>query len=73
MVAGVLDCHVPPLGEPAKAFEVARVISGVGDGEEALVVEQIGEKVVDHASVLLTEEGVLGATDGDRRDVVGQE
>ena len=58
---------------PAKPLEVGLVVGGVGDGQVAIVGQAIGEQVVQHASVLATEDRVLGTADGELRHVVRQQ
>ena len=49
------------------------MVGGVRDGEEAAVVEAVGEEVVEHAAVGLAEDAVLGAALGDLGHVVGED
>ena len=53
--------------------EVARVVGGVRDGQEAVRRQPVGEEVVEHAAVLVAQHGVLRAAVGDPRDVVGEQ
>ena len=58
------------LGEPR---EVALVVGGVGDRQVAVVVQPVGEQVVQDATVLAAEHRVLGRARLQSRDVVGEE
>ena len=53
--------------------QVLLVIGGVGDGQEALGAQPVGEQVVEHAAVVAAQHRVLRAALGDLRDVVGQD
>ena len=66
----VLDLAVEVGGVLGEPLEVALVVGGVRDGQEALVGEAVGEEVVQDAAVLAAEHRVLGAADVDLRDVV---
>ncbi len=56
-----------------KPLQVADVVGGVGDGEETLRLDAVGEEVIQHAPVLAAEHAVLRPTHGDLGDVVGEQ
>jgi hypothetical protein len=61
----VVPCLAPHPGE------VALVVRGVGDGQEAVAVA-VREEVVEHAAVLAAEHRVLRAVDRDPGHIVGE-
>ena len=66
------DLDVEWLGELTEAGQVRLVVGGVGDGQERHVpaLEPVAEEVVEDAAVVGAEARVLGAADGELRDVV---
>ena len=73
VVEAVVERHVEALGVALEPREVLLVVGGVGDGEVAVLLELVAEEVVEDASVLLGEDGVLRAVLGDLRHVVGED
>ena len=49
------------------------MVGGVGDRQEAVGRQAVGEEVVEHAAVLAAQHAVLRAADGELRDVVGEQ
>ena len=49
------------------------MVGGVGDRQEAVGAEAVGEEVVEHAAVLAAQHAVLGAADRELVDVVGEQ
>ncbi len=68
-----MHLRVEPAGVRAPPLQVARVVGGVGDRQEALGAQAVGEEVVEHPPVLAAEHAVLRAAHRDRGDVVGEQ
>ncbi len=49
------------------------MVGSVGDGQIALRLQAVGEKIVDHTAPLVAQHAVLRAADRDLRDVVGEQ
>ena len=73
VVQTVVHLRVEPRGVRAEPLQIARVVGGVGDRQEALGLQAVGEEVVEHPPVLAAEHAVLRAAHGDRGDVVGEQ
>jgi len=69
-IGDVADERVELATLAAEPGEVGLVVGGVGDNEVTVAAEPVGEEVVDHATVLVAEDRVLGAADLDLGDVV---
>jgi hypothetical protein len=70
VIEAVVHLRVAATGVRAKPLQVARVVGGVGDRQEALVLEAVGEEVIQHPPVLAAEHAVLRASHRDRGDIV---
>ena len=73
VVDPVVNVRVEVVGVAPEPLEVALVVGRVGDGEEVVVAESVGEEVVEDAAVLAAEARVLGAADLDPRHVIRQQ
>ena len=53
--------------------EVALVVGRVRDGQIAVGLEPVGEQIIEHATVFLTQHAVLRSADRDLSDVVREQ
>lgn len=56
VVEVVVQCDVEALGVALESCEVFLVVCGVGDGEEVVGAELVGEQVVEHVFVLVAQD-----------------
>jgi hypothetical protein len=73
-LVGVADLGLGELaGMGLEPGQVLVVVGGVGDRQEPIGRDAVGEEVVEHAAVVAAQDRVLRAADGDVLDVVGQQ
>ena len=72
-VGDVADGDVELAAPAPEPGEVGFVVRRVGDDQVAVAAEPVGEEVVEDAALLVAQARVLGAADGDRGDVVGED
>ena len=70
LVDAIDDVCVEVLGVTLEPGEVLVVIGGVGDREEVLLGEPVGEHVIEDAAVLAAQDAVLGPALRDAAHVV---